>query len=54
MTSPAPGIDRVRWQPSPVFLPGEFRGQGSQAGYNPWSSKESDMTETKTMLHERF
>ena len=22
--------------PTPVFLPGEFRGQRSLAGYNPW------------------
>ena len=29
---------------TPVFLPGEFRGQRSLAGYSPWSLKESDMT----------
>ena len=23
---------------------GKFRGQGSLAGYSPWSRKESDMT----------
>ena len=28
-----------------VFLPGEFHGQRSLAGYNPWRCKESDMTE---------
>ena len=32
-------------QPTPVFLPGEFHGQGSLAGYSPWHCKESDMTE---------
>ena len=33
------------WQPTPVFLPGEFHGQRSQAGYSPSGHKESDMTE---------
>ena len=28
----------------PVFLPGEFPGQRSLAGYSPWGLKESDMT----------
>ena len=32
-------------QPTPVFLTGKFHGQRSLAGYSPWSSKESDMTE---------
>ena len=27
------------WQPSPVFLPGEFHGQKSLVGYSPWSYK---------------
>ena len=27
------------------FLPGEFHGQRSVAGYSPWGCKESDMTE---------
>ena len=29
---------------APVFLPGEFHGQRSLAGYSPWSHKESDTT----------
>ena len=33
------------WQPSPIFLPGEFHGQRNLAGYSPWGCKESDMTE---------
>ena len=33
------------WQPTPVFLPGEFCVQRSLAGYGPWGRKESDMTE---------
>ena len=33
------------WQPTPVFLPGEFHGQRSLAGYSPWGCNESDTTE---------
>ena len=33
------------WQPAPVFLPGESRGQRSPAGYGPQGCKELDMTE---------
>jgi len=36
---------RRAWQPTPVFLPGEFHGQRSLAGYSSWSRKEPDMTE---------
>ena len=36
---------RRAWQPTPAFLPGEFHGQRSLAGYRPWGPKESDMTE---------
>ena len=36
---------RRKWQPTPVFLPGESHGQRSLAGYSPWGRKESDMTE---------
>ena len=35
---------RRKWQPTPVFLSGEFRGQRSLAGYSSWYCKESDMT----------
>ena len=34
---------RRKWQPTPVFLPGESHGQRSRAGYSPWGYKESDM-----------
>ena len=30
---------RRAWQPTPVFLPGEFHGQRSLAGYGPWVTK---------------
>ena len=36
---------RREWLPTPVFLPGEFHGQRSLAGYNPRGHKELDMTE---------
>ena len=36
---------KKEWQSTPVFLPGESRGQGSLAGYSPWGRKESDTTE---------
>ena len=32
---------RREQQPTPVFLPGEFYGQRSLAGYSPWGHKES-------------
>ena len=34
---------RKKWQPTPVFLPGETHGQRSLAGYSPWGCRESDM-----------
>ena len=33
---------RRAWQPTLVFLPGEYHGQRSLAGYSPWGCKESD------------
>ena len=35
---------RRAWQPTPVFLPGEFHGQRSLAGYSQWSLKEPNTT----------
>ena len=40
---------RREWLPSPIFLPGEFYGQRSLAGYSPWDHKESDTTERLTL-----
>ena len=40
---------RREWQPTPVFLPGESRGQRSLAGYSPLGHKESDVTEGLTV-----
>ena len=36
---------RRKWQPTPVFLPGESHGQRSLVGYSPWGCRELDMTE---------
>ena len=30
---------RRKWQPTPVFLPGESHGQRSLVGYSPWGHK---------------
>ena len=35
----------------PVFLPGEFHGQRSLAGYSPWGHKELDTTKQLTLTH---
>ena len=35
---------RRKWQPTPVFLPGESHGQRNLAGYGPWGRKELDTT----------
>ena len=45
-------VHRLRkWQPTPVFLPGESHGQRSLEGYSPWGRKESDTTEQLTHTH---
>ena len=35
---------RRKWQPTPVFLPGESQRRGSLVGCRLWSCAESDMT----------
>jgi len=35
---------RRKWQPTPVFLPGESHGQRRLAGFSPRGCKESDTT----------
>ena len=30
---------RRKWEPTPVFLPGESHGQRGLAGYSPWGFK---------------
>ena len=36
---------RRKWQPTPVFLPGESQGQGTLVGCRLWVCTESDSTE---------
>ena len=36
---------RRKWQPTPVFLPGESQGRGSWVGCCLWGRTESDTTE---------
>ena len=35
---------RRKWQPTPVFLPGESHGRRSLVGCSPWGRTESDTT----------
>ena len=35
---------RRKWQPTPVFLPGESQGRGSLVGCRLWSCTELDTT----------
>ena len=41
---------RRKWQPTPVFLPGEPHGQRSLVGYSPQSCNELDMIEQLTTV----
>ena len=36
---------RRKWQPTPVFFPGESQGRGSLVGWHLWGRTESDTTE---------
>ena len=38
----AMAIQRRRWHPTPVLLPGKSHEQRSLVGYSPWGHKESD------------
>ena len=43
-----------KWQPTPVFLLGQFHGQRRLVGYLPWHHEESDTTEhvhTNGIIH---
>ena len=43
---------RRKWQPTPVFLPGESHGRRSLVGYHPWGHKELDTSEALTPLQQ--
>ena len=36
---------RRKWQPTPVFVPGESHGRRNLVGYSPWGRTELDTTE---------
>ena len=42
---------RRKWQPTPVFLPGELHGQRSLEGYSPWGRKDLNKTEVKNVAY---
>ena len=44
-------MEKRRWQPTPVLLPGESHGQRSLVGCSPWGREELDTTER---LHFHF
>ena len=44
---------RRKWQPIPLFSPGDSRGQRSLAGYSPWDRKSQDL-QTKPPLPNRI
>ena len=44
---------RRKWQPTPVFLPGESQRQGSLVGCRLWGGTELDTTEV-TLQHEQL
>ena len=54
--NPSPNPRRRKWQPTSVFLPGDFHGQRSPLGCSPWGCKELNMSEWLTLwlLHFSF
>ena len=46
---------RRKWQPTPIFLPGEFHGQRTLGGYSPWGSQRvghsSVREDTRKSIH---
>ena len=42
-------IWRMKWQPTPIFLPGESHGRRILAGYSPWDRKEPDTNEATSL-----
>ena len=45
---------RRKWQPTPVFLPGESQGQGSLVGCRLWGHTEWDTTEVTLQQQQGF
>ena len=44
---------RRKWQPTPVFLPGESQGWGSLVGCHLWGCTESDTTEATSQQQQQ-
>ena len=45
---------RRKWQPTPVFLPGESQGRGSLVGCRLWSRAELDTTEVTLQQQQTY
>ena len=45
---------RMKWQPTLVFLPGEFHGQRSLVDYSPWGCKGSDIIGLLSMSTSKY
>ena len=45
---------RKKWQPTPVFLPGESQGQQSLVGCHLWGRTESDTTEARQQQQQQW
>ena len=45
---------RRKWQPTPVFLPGESQGWGSLVGCRLWGHTESDTTEATWRQQQQY
>ena len=45
---------RRKWQPTPVFLPGESHGRRSLVGCSPWGRTESDTTEATWQQQQQY
>ena len=45
---------RSKWQPTPVFLPGESQGRGSLVGCRLWDCTELDTTEAPQQQQSLF
>ena len=45
---------RRKWQPTPVFLPGESQGWGSLVGFHLWDCTESDTTEATLQQQQQW
>ena len=45
---------RRKWQPTPVFLPGESQGRGSLVGCRLWGLTESDTTEATQQQQQQW